>query len=386
MTIDRHKIAAARLWAGAQFPYLASALFASPVVEVDDLEGVTVDEWWRVYADSHTIDEWSVAQIGAELIHHVGHLLRDHAARSRAVGVSSEEIFHWVDSADAEINDDLPVEVLPHADPVLPADLGGQPGRFAEEYLRTGLVRHGEGHDCGSGAHGDPRPWDRPPPSGDDGVDADQSDLLRRQVAAEVLRHAGEVPGGVRRWAEALLESRVDWRAALAAELRRGVAEVVGAVDYTYSRPSRRASAVRDVVLPAMRRPVPEIAVVCDTSGSMSEDALAAALAEVDGLVRTVGVRGLRVFAVDDAVRGVQRVTVASAVELLGGGGTDMGTGLRAAVESRPPPHVVVVLTDGFTPWPAERPGTARVVVGLLAGGGERPPEWARTIRIGEPA
>src|SRR5262249_860718 len=72
-----------------------------------------------------------------------------------------------------------------------------------------------------------------------------------------------------------------DWGKALAAELRRAVADTAGAVDYSYRRPSRRASVAGDVVLPALRRPVPEVAVVCDTSGSMTEELLAAALGEV---------------------------------------------------------------------------------------------------------
>ena len=54
----------------------------------------------------------------------------------------------------------------------------------------------------------------------------------------------------------------------LAAEIRRGVMSVSGRVDLTYRRPSRRASASRDIVLPALQQPVPEVAVVCGTSGS----------------------------------------------------------------------------------------------------------------------
>ena len=40
--------------------------------------------------------------------------------------------------------------------------------------------------------------------------------------------------------------------------------------------------------------------------------------------------------------------------------------GIDAAMELRPRPSVVIVLTDGYTPWPAAAPRAATVVVGLL--------------------
>jgi len=76
-------------------------------------------------------------------------------------------------------------------------------------------------------------------------------------------------------------------------------------------------------------------------------------------------------------------------VRLAGGGGTDMGAGVAAAAALRPRPSVVVVLTDGFTPWPEDRPRGVRVVVGLLAQHGmpvHRPPGWARTVVIEDDA
>jgi predicted metal-dependent peptidase len=125
------------------------------------------------------------------------------------------------------------------------------------------------------------------------------------------------------------------------------------------------------------------VAVVCDTSGSMTDDMLAASLAEVEGLLAALGLaRKLRVLACDTAVGPVRRVTSARQVELTGGGGTDMGAGIAAAAALRPRPAVTVVLTDGYTPWPDEPPRAMRVVVGLL---GEEPPEapeWARAVRI----
>ena len=125
-------------------------------------------------------------------------------------------------------------------------------------------------------------------------------------MAQDVIAHsklAGNVPGGLLRWAEEILNPKINWRKVLAAELRRAVAEVSGAVDYSYRRPSRRAAVTGNVVLPALRRPVPEVAVVCDTSGSMTEDLLAMVLAEVEGLMRALGLaRQVRVLACDYAV------------------------------------------------------------------------------------
>ena len=66
----------------------------------------------------------------------------------------------------------------------------------------------------------------------------------------------------------------------------------------------------------------------------------------------------------------------------MGGGGTDMGAGIRAAAALRPRPAVTVVLTDGYTPWPAEAPKGMRVVVGLIGAQTPEAPRWARSVRV----
>lgn len=95
-------------------------------------------------------------------------------------------------------------------------------------------------------------------------------------------------------------------------------------------------------------------------------------------------------LAVDTAVHASRRVTRVEQVELAGGGGTDMGAGIAAAAALRPRPSIVIVLTDGYTPWPDRAPPGVRVVVGLLAEphmpAGWPPPEWARTVVIEDPA
>jgi predicted metal-dependent peptidase len=383
-------LAAARIWAAARFPYLASGIFGAQVTAVPGLDSVAIDERWQLAADPELVAGWSPAQFGSVLVHHVCHILRHHSERAQAAAVTKDDSRQWLSAADAEINDDLvPAGLELPGNPVLPRHFGADPGRLAEEYFAL-LRRHEEDTDdegptawldCGSGADGLPRQSDRP-----GGLDPWLADLLRRQVAEDVMRHAkqaGTVPAGLLRWAREVLAPQVDWRRLLAAELRRAVADVAGAADYSYRRPSRRAAAVTGVVLPALRRPVPELAVVCDTSGSMSEELLAMALAEVEGLLRALGMaRQLRVLACDAAAGPAQRVSSARQVTLTGGGGTNMGAGLEAAYALRPRPAVTVVLTDGYTPWPEVAPKGMRVVAGLLGDDAPEAPGWARAIRV----
>jgi predicted metal-dependent peptidase len=323
---------------------------------------------------------WSVEELGSLLIHHTGHLIRDHAGRAETMGVTPSTAERWSTAADAELNDDLAdVGLTIPGQNILPEDHGWDRGRMAEEYFHLeSSDEEAPQSDHGSGSHGHER------------------ELLRAQTAQQMLDAVqtgqGNVPGSWKRWAEDLLRPRVDWRRALAAEVRRGVQAVAGAVDYSYRRPSRRASTSPSIVLPSLEKPVPEVAVVCDTSGSMGGREIARVLAEVEGLLSSIGLRsgGVRVLAVDTAVNAVKRVSTARQVELVGGGGTDMGRGIEAAAALKPRPSVLVVLTDGLTPWPAEGPRGVRVVIGLLTGASPSSrlpslpptPHWARVVRI----
>ena len=386
--LDRRRIAAARLWAAHQTPYLASALFACTTRAEPGCGTVRIDESWQVSADPEIVAALSVSELGRLLIHLCGHVVRDHGSRARALGVEqSQRRAHWNRAADAELNDDLHAAgLVPASAPDRPRDLGCEDGGLAERYYAEG----GQGRrrwDCGAGADGCDRPGD-----GTGRVDPRQGELLRVGVAAEIQRREpGTVPGGWMRWAESVLPSRTDWRRALAAEVRRGISVAAGRVDYSYARPSRRAHLLPDIVTPALVRPVPDVAIVCDTSGSMHERLLARALAEIEAVLTRAGLGAaqVRVLAVDATVQTVRRVSRARDVALAGGGGTDMGEGIAAAAALRPRPAVVIVLTDGYTPWPPDPPPGVRVIVGLLterdAGAPWAAPEWARTIIIDDP-
>ena len=247
-------LAAARLWAATRFPYLATGVFGAEVIADRDSGTVSVDESWRMHADPELTAGWTAAQLGSVLIHHVCHLLRTHGERAQGTGVRPDEAADWIRAADAEINDDLvPAGLELPGHPVLPRDLRAEDGLLAEQYfegMRRHAARSGDSQarsgpwlDCGSGADGIPRPGQGRRDDG--GLPRWRADLLRRQVAQEVIAHgkqAGTVPAGLLRWAEEVLSPKVNWRAVLGAELRRAIAEVSGAVDYSYRRPSRRSA------------------------------------------------------------------------------------------------------------------------------------------------
>jgi len=397
--LDHRKVAAARVFAASRYPYLASALFAANVHPAEGSGTIAIDRAWQVHADPHVLDSLAVDDVGRLLVHLVSHLLRDHASRAERAGVDGADGDPpaWNQASDAEINDDLaPSGMVPPCAADMPAGLGVEDGRLAEQYYE--LARHRPRRwDCGSGCDGVERPWDDKGASGRLG-DRD-GEFLRLGVASELQRsealEPGTVPAGWLRWAERVLPSRVDWRRVLAAEVQAGVVRVAGMVDYSYRRPSRRSASTPSVIMPTLVRPIPDVAIVCDTSGSMTGDLLGRVLAEVEGLLQRVGLRGtnVRVLTCDAQVHSVKRVSRASQIELLGGGGTDMGEGITQALALRPRPSIVVVLTDGFTPWPTEAPRGAKVIVGLMeALPGMRPwmhhmpapPSWAKVVRINE--
>ena len=263
---------------------------------------------------------------------------------------------------------------------VTPAALGLADGGIEEVYYaalsqQTASHMKLDGADvggCGSGAGDPPASWELPAddPSAPAVGPADAS-MTRRRVAQAVREHAanrsrGHLPAGWQRWADQTLAGpTIPWRRVLASAVRRAIAHAAGCHDYAYSRPGRRC--IPRIVTPALRRPLVTVAAVVDTSGSMGQSELDAAMAEVKGVITAAGIgtQRLMVLACDAAVGATSRVRRVEDVQLVGGGGTDMRVGIATAEASRPHPDVVVVFTDGYTPWP-DRPTRARLVVAII--------------------
>lgn len=405
--LDREKLFAARLHAARVRPYLATALFALHVVESRHVPTMAVDAYWRCYVSSGFVDRTPLGELAGVWVHEVSHLLRDHHGRgdrlAREQGLEGPgERLRMNIAADCEINDDAFGEGLETpGGSVFPHSLGLPAGLLMEEYVgRFGigpLTHDFVWLDCGSGADGLAREWDLGPEGGH-GLSEQERDAVRFRVAQGIKGRPGHAPKSWRRWADEAFHPPQPWRELLGAAVRSAASGSGAGEDYSYGRPSRRSAGVPGAVLPSLRRRPPRVCVIIDTSASVSDTELGSALLEVAAIARAVGGRRdmVTVVSCDAAARIAHPLCGAEGIPLVGGGGTDLRSGFARALRLRPRPDVVVVLTDGQTPWPRSRPA-CRTVVGLFPregrGGSWRgddpdhvpdtPPAWARVVVIG---
>lgn len=219
-------------------------------------------------------------------------------------------------------------------------------------------------NDHGSGVDNETREYedgDPNTPGNELGVGKYEADAVRRNIADRIQKAAaqgrGTVPAGWSVWADKELKpASIPWEVRLQQLMRTGIARVRGCRYTTYRRPSRTSIVNNFSFLkPNVYSVMPEVAVIVDTSGSMGtgvESRLGRALAEADCILRSNKARA-KFIDCDAAVYGnAQQIKSVRAARISGGGGTDMTVGIRAAQKSRPRPHIIILFTDGDTPWP----------------------------------
>ena len=396
-SLDLVKLSAARLWAAHRFPYFATALFAlAPVADTGHRHLRRRPAAGSLYVDPEVVAGWSVSRArrrpGAR---HSPPAPRPRPTRHRG-GVGEDRYAAWNIAADARSTTTSRRRALPLPEgPVTPASPAGPTRTLAESYLA--LIRRSDRPAVGASRVRQRNPRAGPAlgvPTGD-GTSRRRPGERRtaappdgRPCAAHA-RQPGQLPGGWRRWAEAHL--RRWWTGGGCWPPRSAGASTGPPGAPTSLRPAlptgdlhRRRHSTRHF------RPAPELAVVVDTSAPCPAMLCEPPWPRSTGSCtrRPGGAAGCPSSACDTEVGAVSQVTRAST-------GADRrwryrhGRRHRRRRPPRPRPQVVVVLTDGWTPWPAGAPGIS-VVVGLLAdppldggGVGREPigvPSWARTV------
>lgn len=369
---ETEAVATARYIAARLHPFLASALFALQPVAADGLETFAVDAYWRVYIDPAKLAEWGPDASAAVFLHEVGHVVRDHAVRGHRTNARDRDDFHrWNVACDLAINDDLAADFIAMPEgSITPSTFGLDDELIEESYyeLLDGVELPPRGPElyCGSGVGGGPASWELGPHGPVRGLPPTSQETIRTRIA-EIVRQGVDMPQGWRRWAEEQNRQDIDWRRELHAVVAQFRAWRAGILEATWTRPDRRAECHPGLILPGRHAPSFELAVIVDTSMSISDRQLGAALAEIDVIKQRCGISSVWVIGCDTQPTPPQRVKSSSSVTFAGRGGTDLRPAFGLLTRLRPRPDAVIVITDGHTPWPDSPPVGISTVVATTA-------------------
>lgn len=176
---------------------------------------------------------------------------------------------------------------------------------------------------------------------------------VQRAVAAATAaaKAQGNLPAGLARLAGEILDPKQDWRELL----RDFMVTAMGHDETTWKRLNRRKLAVAPhVAFPGTQGyKAGRVAVVIDTSGSISQEELTAFMGELNGIRQDATPEELKVFWTDAQVAGIDTIDEyddLTQLEPKGGGGTDMEAAFPVVFkEFTGGADCCVVLTDGYT-------------------------------------
>lgn len=208
-------------------------------------------------------------------------------------------------------------------------------------------------------------------------------------IQQHIAEHGrGSVPGYFSEIIEEMKErSLVRWQDQLKHILRKLTGRLeAGGHDYSLTRPSKSAYA-RGMIRPGMVSYQPEISFILDTSGSMGQKQILAALREACGVFQTVGIESAWFLQADTTVaippNKIRLRDLKRDVKIHGRGGTDFVAALEAAGKLRPRPDVVMYLTDGDGGAPDEPPKGFEVVwVVVKSHFNKRPAPWGHVVFV----
>jgi predicted metal-dependent peptidase len=408
----------ARIMARIAYPEYAAAIFSLTVVNSPECETAAVDGHGRIYFAPDFIAELPLEEAAGVWIHEVSHVLRKHRARSIIIGSDATEELAYIANIckDAVIHEDMQNDgrlPIPSIGVTL-EKLGLEPGKTWEEHfirilndmpmrqkvtgMGGGDEQDGDGQgkdskiggpglgngNCGSGASGREQPWELGAPTEDSGMSEPEIEEVLRKVAQEIQDRAksrGNVPGHMQRWASTVLTKRINPVDKIRQMLTQMVAaEVSGSQDRSYSRMSRRQqSATGGVLFPGTVGYVPEVEIVFDTSGSMSDRELSLGATAIAPILRELGGK-CRLTSGDTQIEATEIIRkVGAKVGLGGGGGTNMAVILDQIRQRKVGrPNIVVLITDCETPWPTKPIREFKVLV--LAMRDDRVPAWMKKI------
>lgn len=397
MAIVPNKISKAKARLLMDHPFFATLLIRTQV-EVTDAVPLAATDGDKIYFNSQFLDLCSVDDVITVLAHEVGHNSLLHSLR---LGARNRDIANM--AMDHAINLMLIDQGFqcPKSVPrgwLADDKFKGMPWERIYDVLRREMPPMGGGQGDGDGSsapgaqssqnasegkpgpaqagrdwlHGDVLPSKAADPAQQ--AAAEQRAKQRVASAANMARMAGKLTGDLARMVDDMLESKVHWTDVL----RDYMLKVVKARE-SWTRRNRRYS---KVYLPTRHeRKMGPIVFIPDTSGSMWGDDMEKICSEMAHCAAQTQPENIRVCWADTEVKGEQVFETAefefSKLKPAGGGGTDMRVPLKYVEQYNP--QVVVLMTDGYTPWPSHE---CPFPVICICTTDHACPDWMEVIRV----
>ena len=172
--------------------------------------------------------------------------------------------------------------------------------------------------------------------------------------AVEAQKKKGNIPAGLERFIDELIEPKVPWKQVLAEYLTS-----LSRVDYSWKVPNRR-HLYRNIILPGIRSEQIEIAVAFDTSGSISQEELSEFAAELKGIMQCYPSYKMYLMGCDAKVYGYQEVGPYDDIDFKGifkgHGGTDFRPVFTEIKNKDIRPAALLYFTDTYGEFPKEEP------------------------------
>lgn len=229
--------------------------------------------------------------------------------------------------------------------------------------------------------------------TGDEEAAAEQAAKWQKRMldAAETMRIAdpdnsrGTVPAGAWRMLEELRHPKLDWRTILNEFVQEEV------TDYSFSPPDKRFEEY-NFYLPDYNETeehLGNILFMVDTSGSISDKMMSDAYAEICGAIQQFsgklsGKLGFFDAKVYEPVP-FENVEDVKSIRPRGGGGTDFDVIFKYVKEhmEEEPPVSIVILTDGYAPYPEESAAMGIPVLWVINHlSKEVTPPWGRVAEM----
>jgi predicted metal-dependent peptidase len=317
-----------------------------------------VDKGGNIYYNPDNIEKMklTVGEVVWGLCHEVGHLIGLHALRE-----GGRDHFRWNYAGDAYINDmlnDCGVgKTIANT-----VNIPGSKDKTVEEIYRD-LPEDMSPPQGGGGTPGDGEGG--PPGMGDDLLDenapqdegaarvAEAEARMEAASAAMVAKQRGKMPGSLQRMVDAIVNVKTPWYDIM----ERFMTERIK-TECTWRKPNRRFIG-GGVYLPSIESDgtLGEIVIEIDVSGSIGQKELDCFCGHVNKIIETTRPTKVHVVYVDSAVAHVDTFEPDAypiKMESHGGGGTDMREVFNWINDEGIEPACVVVLTDGYTPFPTQ--------------------------------